>query len=127
MGRGLSKDLRIRVVQACDGGLSARRAAERFGVAASTAIRWVARARAGELDPRPMGNRKGSRLDPHSAYILGLIEAQKDITLDEMVVRIAEERGVRIGRSALSNWLRRQGYTYKKRPLMHWSRSGPML
>ena len=126
MGRALSVDLRSRVLKACAAGSSARQAADRFGVAASTAIRWLARARAGELGPRPVGNRRGSRLDPHSAYVFGLIEARKDITLDEMVIRLDGDRGVRIGRSALSNWLPKHGYTYKKRPLMHWSRSGPL-
>lgn len=40
MGRALSRDLRDRVVAAVEGGLSCRRAAERFGVSAASAIRW---------------------------------------------------------------------------------------
>ena len=52
-----------------------------------------------------------------------MIEAQKDITLNEMVARLAREVGLRIGRSALSIWLGRRGWTFKKRPHMHWSRS----
>ena len=45
-GTGLQRrDLRERVVDAADGGLSARQAAERFGVGVSTAIVWVRRAR----------------------------------------------------------------------------------
>ena len=35
----------------------------------------------------------------------------------------ASEVGLRIGRSALSIWLGRRGWTFKKRPHMHWSRS----
>ncbi len=45
---------------------------------------------------------------------MGLIETDKDITLNEMVARRADERDVRIGRSALNNWLRGCGFTYKK-------------
>ena len=52
-----------------------------------------------------------------------MIEARKDITLNEMVVRLANEVGLLIGRSALSVWLGRRGWTFKKRPHMHWSRS----
>ena len=125
MGRTLSNDLRARVLKASDEGLSARQAAARFGVGVSTAIRWVARAKIGELEARRVGRRRGSRLDAHEAFILSMIEEQKDITLDEMVARLVSELGVRIGRSALNNWLRGRGFTYKKRPHTHWSRSGP--
>lgn len=126
MGRALSQDLRIRVLKASSEGLSAHKAAARFGVGIATAVRWIARAKIGELEARPTGRRRGSRLDAHGAFIFGLIEEQKDITLDEMVVRLANERNVRIGRSGLNKWLRGRGFTYKKRPHMHWSRSGPM-
>ena len=42
MARALSIDLRLRVVGAVEVGLSCRAAAERFGVSASSAIRWRA-------------------------------------------------------------------------------------
>ena len=42
MPQPLSFDLRSRVLAAVDGGLSCRQAAERFGVSASSAIRWWA-------------------------------------------------------------------------------------
>ena len=45
MTKPLSVDLRERVVAAGDGGLSRRKAAERFGVGISSAIRWTAQAR----------------------------------------------------------------------------------
>jgi transposase len=41
MTKPLSNDIRERLVSAVEGGLSRRSAAERFGVAASTAIKWV--------------------------------------------------------------------------------------
>lgn len=122
MGRALSCDLRERVLKASQGGLSARKCAERFGVAASTAIRWIDRAAQGETTPRKPA-RRVSRLDAHAGFIDTMIEDQKDITLDEMVVRLAGERDVGIGRSMLSKWLRSRGFTYKKRPHMHWSKS----
>lgn len=125
MGRALSSDLRERVLKASREGFSARQAAVRFGVAASTAIRWIARARQGETGPRKTGRKTASRLDIHEAFIVAMMEEKKDITLDEMVVRLAGERGLKIGRSMLSKWLRSRGFTYKKRPRMHWSRSVP--
>lgn len=55
-----------------------------------------------------------------------MIEKEKDITLNEMVLRLAAERVVSIGRSALDVWLRKRGWTFKKRPRMHWSRVSGM-
>ena len=124
MARALSDDLRSRVLPASSDGLSARQAAARFGVGVSTAIRWIGRAKLGERSARAQGWRRGSRLDPHESFVVEMIEAQKDITLNEMVVRLANEVGLQIGRSALSLWLGRRGWTFKKRPPMHWSRSG---
>jgi transposase len=125
MARALSDDLRIRVLKASTNGLSARQAASRFGIGVSTAIRWVARAKAGERTARPQGRRRGSSLDAHEAFIVGLIEERRDITLHEMAARLLTERTVSIRRSALSAWLRGRGWTFKKSLPMHWSRSVP--
>jgi transposase len=106
--------------------MSARSAAARFGIGISTAIGWIASARAGRLTPAKQGRRGGSRLDAHRDFIVGMIEEAKDITLNEMVLRLSEGRAVSIGRSALDVWLRKRGWTFKKRPHMHWSRSVPI-
>lgn len=113
MASALNEDLRSRVLKASDEGMSARQAAARFGVGISSAIRWVARAMLGERTPRPQGWRRSSSLDAHEVFIVGLIEARKDITLDEMVERLAIERSARISRSALSAWLGKRGWTFK--------------
>ncbi|MCH7890922.1 MAG: helix-turn-helix domain-containing protein, partial [Gemmatimonadetes bacterium] len=41
MGKSLSDDLRVRVVEAVEAGASRRQAAARFGVSVSSAIRWA--------------------------------------------------------------------------------------
>ena len=79
MARALSEDLRLRVLKAADEGASARQAAARFGVGISSAIRWIARAKIGELTPRAQGRRRGSRLDRYADFIVGMIEERKDI------------------------------------------------
>lgn len=106
MARALGEDLRSRVLKAAAEGTSMRQAAARFGVGVSSAIRWISRARLGEKTPRPQGRRRGSRLDAHADFIVGMIEECRDITLDEMVERLLAERAMRIGRSTLSDWLR---------------------
>lgn len=122
MGRALNGDLRSRVLKASADGMSARQPAARFGFEVSSAIRWIALAKVGELAPRPQGYRRASILDAHEALVVGLIEAQKDITLNEMVERLAAGPMVKISRSALGAWLGRRGWTFKKSPRMHWSR-----
>ncbi len=126
MARALSEDLRSRVLKASDGGMSARQTAARFGVGISSAIRWVARAKIGERTPRPQGRRRASSLDAHGAFIVLMIKERKDITFNEMVERLALEQSVGISRSALSAWLRGHGWTFKKRPHTHWSRTAPI-
>lgn len=123
MTRAFSDDLRSRVLAASRDGMSARSAAARFGIGVSTAIAWIASARAGRLTPAKQGRRSCSRLDVHEYFIAGIIEEAKDITLNEMVLRLREEKAISIGRSALDVWLRRRRWTFKKRPHMHWSRS----
>lgn len=122
MTRAFSDDLRSRVLAASRDGMSARSAAARFGIGISTAIAWIANARVGQLTPAKQGRRSGSRLDANEDFIIGMIEEEKDITLNEMVVRLREDRAVLMGRSALDVWLRKRGWTFKKRPHMHWSR-----
>lgn len=72
-----------------------------IGVGGSTALAWIASTRAGRLTPAKQGRRGGSRLNAHEGFIVGMIEEAKDITLNEMVLRLREERAVSIGRGAL--------------------------
>jgi len=51
MPKSLSFDLRSRVLAAIDGGFSCRQAAARFGISASSAIRWQALRRLGGNPP----------------------------------------------------------------------------
>lgn len=126
MARALDDDLRLRWLKASAAGLSARQAAARFVVGVSTAIRWIARAKDGEPTSRPQGWKRPSALDEHEAFVIELIEERKDVTLDEMVALLSAERQVRISRSAVGAWLRGRGWTFKKSPHMHWSKTGRM-
>ena len=56
MMRPLSNGLRERVIGVVEGGLSRRAAAERFGIAVATAVRWVRSWReSGSAAPRRLG------------------------------------------------------------------------
>lgn len=96
MGRAYSADLRGRVIDAVEGGSSARSAAARFGVAVATAIRWVRRHwETGERTARRQGPPVRSKLDPHEAFLMGMIKETVDITLAEM--RASDRRARRSG------------------------------
>ncbi len=63
MARAYSLDLRERVVVVMTGGLSQQEAAARFGVAASTAVKWVDRYReTGSAAPSRMGSNKPKKI-----------------------------------------------------------------
>jgi transposase len=116
MTKPLSTDLRERLVSAVDGGMTRRSAAKRFGVAASTAIKWVDRwCRTGAVGPRPQGgDHRSHRLEVHAAEILGLIEETPDITLSELAAHLDEVHGLKAAQSTIWRLLDRHGMTFKK-------------
>lgn len=116
MGRPYSLDLRERVVAAIRGGLSTGAAARRFAVGKATAGEWARRERAtGGVAPARQGKPRGLTLDAHADFILGLVEEKRDITLDELVERLAAERSVNVVRTSVWTFLDRRGQTHKKR------------
>jgi len=125
MARAYSQDLRDRVIDAAFAGLSARGAAERFGVGEATAILWVRRARlTGERKARKQGQPRRCKLDPHRDYLLERIAATPDLTISELLALLWTERGVKASRALLWGFLDRCGLTFKKRPPMRASKSG---
>ena len=116
MTRSLSNDLRERVIDAVDGGMSRRAAAARFGVAVSTAIKWVGRWReTGSRRPRPQGGDKRShRIEAHREAILALIEENPDITLAEIGDHLKARHGLGVAQSTVWRFLDRHGMTFKK-------------
>ncbi len=120
MSKALSVDLRQRVVDAVQSGSSCRAAAARFDVGVSSAIRWVARARTrGDLTPdKRGGNVRSRRIDAHRAFLLGLVEAEPDLTLAEVAERLEEETGYRPLPSIVCRFFQRNNVTRKKRRRM---------
>ncbi len=119
-------DLRRRVIEAIEGGLSTRAAARRFSIGISTAGAWYRRWRAsGDLRPHRQGQPPGSKLDVHEAFILGLVDETKDIALHEIAERLAEEHGLQVAPSTVWHFFAKRGITYKKRRRMRRNSSGP--
>jgi transposase len=115
MSEALSVDLRDRVVRAIEDGVSCRQAAVRFGVSASSAIRWRALSRRqGDVRPGPLGgDRRSARIEAHSALILELLANKDDVTLAEIKASLAE-RGISAGMGTLWRFFDRHKITLKK-------------
>ena len=128
MAKALSVDLRCRVLAAVDGGLSCRQAAVRFGVSASSAIRWnEQRRKRGEIKSKPQGgDRRSGRIEAHSTLILALVDKTSDITLAELQAKL-NEQGLRFGIATLWRFFDRRRITYKKSPRMRPSRTGQIF
>ncbi len=126
MGRALSRDLRNRVVAAVQGGMSCRRAAERFGVSAASAIRWnQLELRYGTPAAKPHGgDRRTAKVEGHASFILDAIEREPDPTLAELREMLAA-RGVSVSVATLWRFFARHGITRKKRAVTQPSRAGP--
>lgn len=123
MARAYGMDLRQRVVEAIEGGMSSRAAARRYAVGESTAGSWHRRWRAtGSLRPGRQGNPGGSLLDDHEAFILELVNETVDISLAEIAERLVVEREVTVDPSTIWYFFRRRAITYKKRRHMPQSR-----
>lgn len=115
MAREHSQDFRDRVTDEALSGTSARQAAEWFGIGVATAIRWVRQAReTGDRNPGRQGHPCRSILDPHRDLILNLIETTPDITISEMLERLAQKNGVLASRATLWKFLDQCGLAFKK-------------
>jgi transposase len=115
MARPYSMDLRERVVAAVvDDGMSCHAAAARFGVAASSAIKWVRRVRdTGSAAPSRMGGRRTRVLSgAHRDWLLE--RTATDFTLRGLVAELAE-RGVRVDYVQVWRFVHAEGLSFKKK------------
>jgi len=114
MAKPYSMDLRERVVAAVAGGMSCHAAAKRFGVAASSAIKWVRRVReTGSAAPGQMGGHKPNILSgPNRDWLLQRVAT--DFTLRGLVGELAE-RGVKVDYVQVWRFVHAEGLSFKKK------------
>ncbi len=115
MSKALSLDLRIRVLSAVAEGLSHRAAAARFGVSAASVSRWRARMREqGDARPKALGgDRRSGRIEAEQGVIVGLLEENRDMTIEELRAALGR-RGLVFSYGAIQRFLARHGLTRKK-------------
>jgi putative transposase len=115
MARAYSMDLRQRVIGAVEEEkLSRHEAASRFGVAASTAIKWVKRfKRTGSAAPGQMGGHRPKAIrDEHAEWLRARLR-ERDFTLRGLIDELAE-RGLRVGYRAVWNFVHGEKLSFKK-------------
>ncbi len=116
MTKPLSNDIRERLIQAVEGGMSRRSAAKRYSVAPSTAIKWVNLwNRTGSFEPRPRGgDTRSHRIERYAEDVLALVDAAPDTTLAELAAYLEEAHGLKVSESMVWRLLDRHGLTFKK-------------
>ena len=117
MARPLSEDLRVRIVQAVEGGMSRRAAAQRFGVSAASAVRFVKEWReSGSVGAkRQGGDQRSQRIEAYRDVILSAIAAKPDLTLVEIAELLETEQGASFAPSSVWRFLDRHAITFKKK------------
>jgi transposase len=122
----LSQDLRERIVRAVEGGSSIRRAAARYEVSPSAAVKLMRRVReTGSAAPGRIGGHRRPLLEPHQALLRSLVEAKPAITLAELQAELCGRSIVVSALSTIHHALRRIGFTRKKRRYEPPSKIGP--
>ena len=112
-GQAYAQDLRDRVLAADD--LSAREAAERFGVSPSYVVKVRQRRdHKGDVTPGPQRSWTPRKLAAQHAAIAAQVRARPDATLAELCAWLLAEFGVSASLSTMWNTGRRLGLTLKK-------------
>ena len=86
------------------------RRARRFRIGISTdGAQYHRNRETGETEARKQGQPSHSKLDAHEAFILGLIDQASDITLVDILERLAAERGVEAAPSTVWHHVQKNG------------------
>ena len=115
MSKGYSKDLRLRAVSIVETGESAREAGRLLDVSASTAIRWIERwTTTGSVEAKPGTGHTRSPLEKHRQWLLDLVAAEPDLTLEEIRVRLRSNKKLKTATSSVWRFYERHEITFKK-------------
>ena len=125
MTASLSLDLRQRLVAAVAEGSSIRKAAGRYSVSVSAAIKLMRRVReTGSVKPKRIGGYQRPVLEPHQDLLRSLVDAKSGITLAEIQGELRARGIVVQALSTIHLMLRRMDLTHKKRRFGRPSRTG---
>jgi transposase len=120
VGRPYSEEYRKRVLEEVAEGNSRRGAARRFKVGVSSAIRWKKRQdETGSAAPPSRKRKSRSPLEAHAPWLLALIAAEPDLSLEELTGRVQTELGLKTSSSAVDRFVQRHDLSFKKNSARH--------
>jgi transposase len=112
-----SKDLRLRVLAAVDGGMPRKEVARVFGVSEPTIRRYLRlRRETGDVEAKPVPGppaRKGAALE---AALPAQARANPDLTLEEHCELFEDVHGVKVSTATMSRAFEKLGLPLKKSP-----------
>jgi transposase len=110
-----SKDLRLKIVAACDRGMPRKEVSRIFGVSEPTLRRYLRlRRETGDVESRPVAGppaRKGEALE---AALPGQVSRNPDLTLEEHRELFYDEHGTEVSAASVSRAFKRLGLPLKK-------------
>lgn len=120
MPKPLDIELRKRVVETVLSGTTLDDAATIHGVGRASANRWTSRfKKTGDLAPKPRGGRHHVKLTEESIkYLIDYVKAHPDSTLVQLVEELEKSCQVKVGKSTISDTLRKRGLSRKKKSLV---------
>lgn len=122
-----SLDLRLRVLEAVDGGMSKMQAHNVFRVSRSTIDRWLeVREQTGRVCAKTNYRRGRAPALADMVAFEEFVKRHQGCTLAQMAVSWEEETGVKLTLMPFSHALRRIGYTRKKRVFSIWNETPPV-
>jgi transposase len=98
-----SKDLRIRVLAAVDGGTPREEVARTFSVSVPSIKRWLKRRReTGDLAPRPIPGRTSLKGAALKEWLPGHLKENPDLTLEEHCQAFEEASATKVSDATMS-------------------------
>jgi transposase len=118
--KAYSKDLRLKVLEAVDGGMNRKEVARVFGISLPSIKRWLKRRRqSGDVEPTPITGppaRKGALLEQ---WLPEHLEKESDLTLKEHCEAFERPSGVKVSTATMSRRISTVsgGWPLKKTPV----------
>lgn len=114
MTKPYSDDLRERIVNVMQSGLSCCSVAARFGVALSSVVKWTQRAvQTGSVSPAQIGGYRRPTLESHRDCLMDQVQACQHIML-AMLQDIPAHRGVAVSHGTVWRFSPGCGFSFKK-------------
>jgi transposase len=113
--KAYSSDLRTKIMDAVDAGMTKSEAARTFRVGLATIKRYAAlRREQGTLEPRPHPGRPPTIRPEQQEVLRTQVSDHPAAYLDEHCALFAATTGVQVSTSTMSRWIRKAGFTRKK-------------